>query len=78
MPWAEIFRSKVEGILTNERDLIVRWRQHNEVEWFVDDAGNTTGAVSYDDVTPTKTSGVLTTINELKNHKVACKGGFTA
>ncbi|XP_055542606.1 uncharacterized protein LOC129728212 [Wyeomyia smithii] len=68
-------RDKEENILTDDREVIERWRQagdHNS------DAGDSVGAASNGDVPPPSITEVFDSIQRLKNNKAPGKGGIEA
>lgn len=85
MPRAEMCRDKDGGLLTDEREVIERWKQHfdehlngAEAE-YQDDRGNDFIGVAdgEDEPTPTERE-VKDAINKLKNNKAAGKDGIGA
>ncbi|XP_055628129.1 CDK5RAP1-like protein [Toxorhynchites rutilus septentrionalis] len=85
VPRAEMCRNKEGGILTNERDVIERWRQHYDEHLNSAQTGDLdgaeedyTGAMNNDDVPPPTMGEVKEAINQLKNHRAAGKDGLVA
>ncbi|XP_055626490.1 LINE-1 retrotransposable element ORF2 protein isoform X1 [Toxorhynchites rutilus septentrionalis] len=85
VPRAEMCRNKEGGILTNEREVIERWRQHYDEHLNSAQTGDLdgveevyTGAMNNDDVPPPTMGEVKEAINQLKNHKAAGKDGLVA
>ncbi|XP_052565015.1 uncharacterized protein LOC120421478 isoform X3 [Culex pipiens pallens] len=85
MPRAEMCRDKDGGILTDEREVIERWKQHfdehlhgPEAEYQGDGRNDVSGMVDGEDEPATTMREVKDAIKKLKNNKAAGKEGIGA
>ena len=85
VPRAEMCRDKNGGILTDDREVIERWKQHYDEHLNGVQAGDhnrsgedVVGATNDEDVPPPTISEVKDAIRQLKNNKAAGKDGIGA
>ncbi|XP_055643203.1 uncharacterized protein LOC129779641 [Toxorhynchites rutilus septentrionalis] len=83
VPWAEMCSNKKGGNLTNEREVIERWRKQYDEHLNTAQTGDQdgveedyTGAVNNDDVPPPTMVEVKEAMIQFKNHKAAGKNGL--